>query len=186
MSTQMTMELQEYPELEAMVEAILFASGEPVSLERLALAAECPVEVCRLAAESLKERCLYEQRGVRIVTLDDKYQMCSEARFAPAVRRALETRKPPALTQTAIEILSIIAYSQPTTKSYVEKIRGVDSSYTVNSLAEKGIIEECGRLDAPGRPALYRTTDNFLRIFGISSLDELPPLPEGLAVPSEV
>jgi len=139
----------------------------------------------KIAAEALMDRYLYEQRGIRIVALEDKFQMCSESRFAPAVRKAIETRKPPALTQTAIEVLSIIAYSQPVTKSYVEKIRGVDSSYTVNSLAEKGIIEECGRLDAPGRPALYRTTDQFLRIFGISSLDELPALPESMPVAEE-
>ncbi len=180
MSEQITVEMNEYPELESTIEAILFASGEPVSLERLALATDCPVEDCKQAAETLRDRYIYEQRGIRVVVMEDRYQMCSESRFAPAVRKALETRKPPALSQTAIEVLSIIAYSQPTTKGYIEKIRGVDSSYTVNSLAEKGIIEECGRLDAPGRPALYQTTDKFLRIFGISSLDELPPLPEKL------
>ena len=143
--TQTTMEMNEYPELEAMVEAILFASGEPVSLERLSMATDAPAELCKLCAEALRDKYLYEQRGIRIVCMEDRYQMCSETRFAPAVRKALETRKPPALTQTAIEVLSIIAYAQPTTKSYVEKIRGVDSSYTVNSLAEKGIIEECGK-----------------------------------------
>ncbi len=167
-----------HPELEALVEAILFASGDPISTERIAMAAEVELDACVEAIEALKDRYQYENRGLRIVKLEDKYQMCSESRFAPYIRRALETRKPPMLSQTAIEVLSIIAYSQPTTKSYVEKIRGVDSSYTVNSLAEKGIIEECGRLDAPGRPALYKTTDSFLRIFGISSLDELPKLPE--------
>ena len=175
---QITMDSMCPPELEAMVEAILFASGEPVSLERLAFATDTTQENCRMSVESLRDKYLYEQRGIRIVVMEDRYQMCSEARFAPMVRKALETRKPPSLTQTAIEVLSIIAYAQPTTKSYVEKIRGVDSAYTVNSLAEKGIIEECGRLDAPGRPALYCTTDNFLRIFGISSLEELPKLPE--------
>ncbi len=172
-------------ELEACVEAILFASGDPIAIDRIAAAAEVTVEECVEAIEALKNRYQYENRGLRIVAMNDKYQMCSESRFAPAIRRALETRKPPMLSQTAIEVLSIVAYSQPTTKSYIERVRGVDSSYTVNSLADKGIIEECGRMDAPGRPALYRTTDSFLRIFGISSLDELPKLPENLTMPEE-
>lgn len=114
----------------------------------------------------------YERRGIRLLKIDDCYQLASAPEYAERVRRAMETRRPPQLSQAALESLAVIAYFQPTTKAYVEQIRGVDSSYTVGLLADRGLIEECGRLSVPGRPILYRTTQNFLRSFGLKTLDE--------------
>ena len=118
-------------------------------------------------------------RGIRIVRMDASYQMCSAPEYAPYIRKTLEGRKPPRLSQPALEVLAIIAYYQPVTRAYVDQIRGVDSAYTVGLLLERELIEESGRLAVPGRPILYRTTKNFLRSFGMSSLEELPPLPDG-------
>ena len=115
---------------------------------------------------------------MRILRLDDKVQMCSAPEYAAVISRCLEQRKPPMLSQPALETLAVVAYFQPVTRAYVEQVRGVDSSYTVSMLAERGLIEECGRLEAPGRPALFRTTDVFLRTMGVSKLSELPALPE--------
>lgn len=120
----------------------------------------------------------YERRGIRLLKIDDCYQLASAPEYAERVRRAMETRRPPQLSQAALESLAVIAYFQPTTKAYVEQIRGVDSSYTVGLLADRGLIEECGRLSVPGRPILYRTTQNFLRSFGLKTLEELPELPD--------
>ena len=104
--------------------------------------------------------------------------MCSAPDYAPYVIKTLEQRKPPMLSQSALETLAIVAYFQPVTRAYIDRVRGVDSSYTVGALTERGLIEICGRLEAPGRPALFRTTDVFLRTMGISELDQLPPLPD--------
>ena len=130
------------------------------------------------AAEELREKYETEQRGMRILRLDDRLQMCSAPEFAPYISKVLEQRRPPMLSQPALETLAVVAYFQPVTRAYVEQVRGVDSSYTVSALAERGLIEECGRLDVPGRPAVFRTTDVFLRTMGISSLAELPRLPD--------
>lgn len=160
------------------LEAILFAAGESVPTARLSLVLNTDEEDILRTADELGERCRREGRGVRILRLEDRLQMCSAPEFAPLITKTLEQRRPPALSQPALETLAIVAYFQPVTRAYVDRVRGVDSSYTVASLAERGLIEVCGRLDVPGRPALFRTTDVFLRTMGISGLSELPPLPD--------
>ncbi len=163
-------------ELERIIEAILFAAGEPVELGRMAAAAEVDEEEAAGAAKSLMDKLAFERRGIRIVQLDKAYQMCSSAEMSAYVTKALETRKPPKLSASQLETLTIVAYYQPATKAYIEQIRGVDSSYSVGALLNKHLIEECGRLNVPGRPILYRTTPDFLRTFGLSSLEELPEI----------
>ena len=163
------------------IEAILFAAGEPVGAERMALALGVSVETVHQEARALQDQLSFQRRGVRIITLEDAYQMVSAPDQSELITRALETRKPPRLSASALETLTVIAYYQPTTKAFVEQIRGVDSSYTVGVLLNKKLIEEQGRLSVPGRPILYGTTPDFLRTFGLSSLDELPEvdLPQG-------
>ena len=162
----------------SVIEAILFAAGESVPVARLSLILGVGEEEVLAAAEELREKYEGEQRGMRILRLDDRLQMCSAPEFAPYISKVLEQRKPPMLSQPALETLAVVAYFQPVTRAYVEQVRGVDSSYTVSALCERGLIEECGRLEVPGRPAIFRTTDVFLRTMGISSLAELPPLPD--------
>lgn len=170
----------EIRDIEAAIEGILFASGEPVPAERLCQA----LELDRAAVESVVSRLAdyysYERRGLRLRKLDGAYQLCSAPECAEWIRKALEVRKPPQLSPPALEVLTIVAYFQPVTRAYIDQVRGVDSSYTVGLLSERGLIEESGRLTVPGRPLLYRTTRNFLRTFNLSSLDELPPLPDEL------
>lgn len=163
-------------ELERAVEAVLFAAGEPVELKRLSHAIGCdPLDV-REAAQRLMDRLAFERRGVRVVRLDGAYQMCSAGEMGDMVARALETRKPPKLSASQLETLTVIAYYQPATKAMVEGIRGVDSGYSISSLLNKKLIEEAGRLNVPGRPIQYKTTAGFLRTFGLSSLEDLPEL----------
>lgn len=162
----------------SVIEAILFAAGDSVPIARLSLILGVSEEEVISAALELQESYSSGQRGMRILRLDDKLQMCSAPEFAPYIGKALEQRKPPVLSQPALETLAVVAYFQPVTRAYVEQVRGVDSSYTVGMLCERGLIEECGRLDVPGRPLLFRTTDVFLRTMGISALSELPPLPD--------
>ena len=168
----------ELKEIESAIEGVLFAAGEPVGVERLCLA----LDIDRITADSVCQRLAdayrYERRGIRLVRLDNSYQLCSAPEFADCIRRAFESRRPARLSQPALEVLAIIAYYQPATRAYVDQIRGVDSAYTVGLLLERELIEECGRLAVPGRPILYRTTKNFLRSFGLSSLEELPELPD--------
>lgn len=163
-------------DLERIIEAILFAAGEPVEASRLAMAAECDPDEVETAAKTLMDRLAFERRGIRVVRLENAYQMCSSTEMSGYITKALETRKPPKLSASQLETLTIIAYYQPATKAYVEQIRGVDSSYSVGALLNKHLIEECGRLNVPGRPILYRTTADFLRTFGLESLDELPEI----------
>jgi len=165
-------------DIECAIEAILFVSGEPVKVSRLAAVLGIGESDIDEAAESLRGKYSFERRGIRLLKLDNTLQLCSSPEFADCIRQALETRKPPQLTQPALEVLSIIAYFQPVTKAYIEQVRGVDSAYTVSLLAERGLVEPCGRLAAPGRPMLYRTTHTFLRTFGLQSLRELPQLPK--------
>ena len=165
-------------DISSAIEAILFAAGESVPVARLSLVLDTDESEILRCAALLAESYEKEQRGMRILRLDDRLQMCSAPEFAPFISRTLEQRKPPMLSQAALETLAVVAYFQPVTRAYVEQVRGVDSSYTVGALAERGLIEECGRLDVPGRPALFRTTDVFLRTMGISELSELPPLPD--------
>ena len=172
------MEKLEEKDMEAALEAILFAAGEPIGVERLCLALELERDRVDQLCKRLADTYSYERRGIRLLQLGDSYQLCSAPEYASRIRRAFERRKPPQLSQPALEVLSIIAYFQPTTRAYVEQVRGVDSSYTINLLLERGLIEEAGRLSVPGRPMLFRTTAQFLRCFSLSSLEELPPLPE--------
>ncbi len=165
-------------EIEAAIEGILFASGEPVPVERLAEVLGQDRQVIVDVAARLADTYASNRRGIRLIKLENSFQLCSSPELADVIRCALDARKPPQLSQTALEVLAIIAYFQPTTKAYVEQMRGIDSSYTVNSLLEKGLIEPCGKLKVPGRPTLYRTTKSFLRSFGLSSLKELPSLPD--------
>ena len=165
-------------DISSALEAILFAAGESVPVARLSLVLNTDEEEILRTAEELAETYRREQRGMRILRLENKLQMCSAPEYAPLITKTLEQRRPPVLSQPALETLAIVAYFQPVTRAYVDRVRGVDSSYTVGALAERGLIEVCGRLDVPGRPALFRTTDVFLRTMGISELSELPPLPD--------
>ena len=166
----------EFEQLQRAIEAILFAAGERVDLSRLAFALETDESEIESAAEQLIDQYAFERRGIRILKLDKGYQMVSSGEMADYVTRALETRKPPKLSSSQLETLTIIAYYQPATKAMVEQIRGVDSAYSVSALLNKKLIEEAGRLNVPGRPIQYKTTPDFLRTFGISALDELPPI----------
>lgn len=161
-------------EIRRAVEAILFAAGDPVGVQRMAAAIGVGADQVESALKALMDAYSFERRGMRIIRLEDAYQMVSAQELSDVITRALETRKPPKLSASALETLTVIAYYQPTTKAFVEQIRGVDSSYTISALLNKKLIEEQGRLSVPGRPILYGTTPDFLRTFGISSLDELP------------
>ena len=163
--------------LEPAIEGILFAAGEAVSAKRIAAVLAVSEQEVLDAAKRIADRLRSERRGIRLVRLENALQLCSAPELSDVIRQALETRKPPRLTQTALEVLAVTAYFQPVTRAYIESLRGADSSYTVGVLQERGLIEPCGTLDAPGRPTLFRTTPAFLRTFGLSSLDELPPLP---------
>ena len=164
--------------IEYAMEAILFVSGEPVKISRIADVLEVEAHEIESAADKLRDNYSFARRGIRLIRLEDKLQLCSSPEYADYIRRALETRKPPQLSQPALEVLSIIAYFGPVTKAYIEQIRGVDSSYTVGLLQERELVESCGRLAAPGRPMLFQTTHNFLRTFGLESLKALPELPQ--------
>lgn len=163
-------------ELQKIIEAILFASGEPVEISRLASVLERDATEIEAAVSALADELAFNRRGIRILRLEDGYQMVSSGEMADYITKALETRKPPRLSSSQLETLTIVAYYQPATKAMVEQIRGVDSSYSIGALLNKKLIEESGRLNVPGRPILYRTTPDFLRTFGISSLEELPPI----------
>lgn len=165
-------------DISSAIEAILFAAGESVPAARLSLVLDTDEKEILRVAEELSEKYSREQRGMRILRLGDKLQMCSAPEYAPFIAKTLEQRKPPMLSQPALETLAIVAYFQPVTRAYIDQVRGVDSAYTVSVLAERGLIEVCGRLDVPGRPSIFRTTDAFLRTMGISELSQLPPLPD--------
>ena len=167
----------EVKEIESAIEGILFAAGDPVGVERLCMALDLDRATVDNVCQRLADYYSYERRGVRLLRLENSYQLCSAPEHADCIRRAFESRRPARLSQPALEVLAIIAYYQPTTRAYVDQIRGVDSAYTVGLLLERDLIEECGRLAVPGRPILYRTTQTFLRSFGLSSLEELPELP---------
>ena len=166
----------ELSQLQRAIEAILFASGERIEVSRLAATLEVDETDIIAAADAMADEWAFERRGIRILKLEKGYQMVSSGEMADFVTKTLETRKPPKLSASQLETLTIIAYYQPATKSLVEQIRGVDSSYSVGALLNKHLIEEAGRLNVPGRPIQYKTTSDFLKTFGISSLEELPPI----------
>lgn len=171
------MDTMEMKDIEAAVEGILFASGEPVSIDRICIALDMDRPTVELVLQHLQDYYSYERRGIRLLRMDNAWQLCSAPEYSDQIRKAFEIRKPAKLSQPALEVLTIIAYYQPTTRAYVDQIRGVDSSYTVGLLLDRHLIEECGRLQVPGRPRLYRTTQAFLRAFHLNSLEELPQLP---------
>lgn len=166
----------EQTELQRAIEAILFAAGEPVEVSRLSMALETDPDEIEKAANALADAWAFERRGIRVIRLEHAYQMVSSGEMADYITKALETRKPPKLSSSQLEALTIIAYYQPATKAMVEQIRGVDSSYSISALLNKSLIEDAGRLNVPGRPILYKTTPDFLRTFGLSSLEELPAI----------
>lgn len=164
--------------INAAIEAILFANGSSVEPSRIATALEISESEAHDRLEELKNEYQNAQRGITIIKLGKSYQMVTVKEYAPYIRTVMDLRRNTPLSQAALEVLSVIAYNQPVTKSFVEQIRGVDCSGVIGSLTAKDLIEEKGRLELPGRPLLYGTTENFLRCFNISSIEELPPLPE--------
>ena len=166
----------EYEQLQRAIEAILFAAGECIEVSRLSAVLETDPKDIMKAADELANDLAFNRRGVRVLKLDKGYQMVSSGEMAEYITAALETRKPPKLSSSQLEALTIVAYYQPATKAMVEQIRGVDSSYSIGALLNKKLIEDAGRLNVPGRPILYKTTTNFLRTFGLSSLEELPEI----------
>ena len=170
--------MEERKDLLAAAEAILFASGEPVPVDRICLALELDRPEAEQLLQELSDGYSFDRRGIRLLRIENSYQLCSSPEFADTVRRALEIRKPAKLSPPALEALTIIAYYQPVTRAYVDQIRGVDSSYTLGLLQQRKLIEECGHLQEAGRPRLYRTTKQFLRAFHLTSLEDLPELPE--------
>ncbi len=169
------MDIKEY---EAILEALLFSSGEPVQISKLSEI----IGLDRLNTEKilteLSDRYNYERRGITILKLGDNYQMATRAEFSDYIKKLLDKRKDTVISGAALEVLAIIAYKQPITRAYVEQVRGVDSSGVMATLAEKGLIEERGRLDVPGHPKLFGTTPDFMRSFGLSSLTDLPDISE--------
>ncbi|WP_195983588.1 SMC-Scp complex subunit ScpB [Clostridium sp. D33t1_170424_F3] len=167
----------EIKKIRGAIEAILFASGDPVSEDRVAQVLSLDKATASKLMQNVMDDFNKEDGGVRIVKLDDAYQMCSNPVYADEVRQALDLRRNTPLSQAGMEVLAIVAYNQPVTKAFIEQIRGVDCSGVLGSLMSKGLVEERGRLELPGRPLLYGTTSDFLRCLDISSLGELPPLP---------
>ena len=166
----------EQNDLQRALMAVLFAAGEPVAASRLAESLQVDESEIHRECEALMSALSFNRSCIRIVKLEDAYQMCSSAEMAEYVTKTLETRKPPKLSPSQLETLTVIAYYQPATKAYVETIRGVDSAYSVSALLTKKLIRECGRLNVPGRPILYETTPDFLRVFGLESLADLPDI----------
>ena len=164
--------LKTVQDIEKAIEAILFAAGHPIGYDKLS-------EVIGLSPAQIKKTVSrmaegYENRGIQLLTFPDSCQLCTKEDFAPYIREALGIRRGGNLSASSMEVLAIVAYNQPVIRSFVDTVRGVDSSYAISSLLDKGLIEACGRMDAPGRPMLYQTTEKFLRVFGLSSLADLP------------
>ncbi len=165
-------------EMQAAVEAILFASGDPIEYERIAEALEIEPEYAENLLINLGAELDERGSGICLVRMDNQYQLCTRSQYSEKIRAVLEIKKNSPLSTAAFEVLAVVAYNQPVTKSFVEQVRGVDCSGVISTLCQKGLVEEKGRLDLPGRPLLYGTTAEFLKCFSVSSLDELPDLPE--------
>ena len=166
----------ETEQLTRAIEAILFAAGERIDIDRLSAVLETDPDEIERAADELANLYAFERRGIRILKLEKGYQMVSSGEMADYITKALETRKPPKLSASQLEALTIIAYYQPVTRAYVDQIRGVDSAYSITALLNKKLIEDAGRLNVPGRPIQYRTTADFLRTFALNSLEDLPEI----------
>ena len=164
--------------IECALEAVLFSLGEAVEIEKLAEALEVKEEEVKEASINLQKKYDEENRGIKIIEIENSIQMCSNPEYFECIKRVSQIKKQAGLSSAALETLSIIAYNQPVTKGTIEFIRGVDSTYSVTRLLERGLIDELGRAETPGRPILYGTTTEFLRCFGLKNLEELPPLPE--------
>lgn len=173
--------------VEAAIEAILFAAGYPVKYDKLSEVLGLPPKEIKLITENMAAFINAENspRGVNLVVFDDSCQLCTKERFAPYIRETLGIRRGGNLSASSLEVLAVVAYNQPVTRAFIDTVRGVDSSYAVGSLIDKGLIEGVGRLDAPGRPVMYGTTEKFLLVFGINSLSELPAT-EQLTPPGEL
>ena len=171
--------LEEPSSYEEAIEAILFAAGHPVSYEALAKTFDLTAPIIRTTVKEYAEKYNHSKvpRGVILLALDEECQLCTKAEYLAYIRYALGIRRNGTLSASTLETLAIVAYHQPVTRAYIDAVRGVDSSYAVSSLVERGLIEAKGRLDAPGRPVLFGTTSNFLRCFGLDSIDQLPDLP---------
>ncbi len=172
----MNEQINQLKNVEAAIEAILFAAGYPVKYENIAAVLGLDVRSTKTIIEQMSESYngAESERGLNLLLFPDTCQLCTKEQFAPYIREALGIRRGGNLSASSMEVLAIVAYNQPVTRSFIDQVRGVDSSYSVNSLIDKALIDSCGRLDAPGRPMLYATTDKFLRVFGLSSLEELP------------
>lgn len=168
----------EYEQLIGSVEAILFASGDPVPVTRICDVLGMGRQDAELLIASLQDRLVQSGSALEVVRLEDAYQLTTKAEYIAPIRSALELKKNIPLSQAALEVLAVVAYHQPVTKSYVEQVRGVDCSGVISSLLTKGLLEERGRLDLPGRPLLYGTTDTFLRCFQLETIADLPPIPQ--------
>ncbi len=160
------------------LEAVLYASGDPISIDRLTQVFEVKPEQVEKAAEQLKLKLESSDSGIELLRLDNAYQLATKTEFADYIKKAFDLKRRTPLSNAAFEVLSVIAYNQPVTRAFVEQVRGVDCSGVITTLVEKELIEERGRLELPGRPLLYGTTKNFLRCFGLSDLSDLPPLPK--------
>lgn len=160
------------------LEAVLFASGDPISIDRLSQTFEIQPEKIEKHIEELKEKLDNEKSGFTVVRLENTYQLVTREEFAPYIKKAFDIKRRTPLSPASLEVLAVIAYNQPVTRSFIEQVRGVDCSGVVSTLVEKGLIEERGRLELPGRPLLYGTTKTFLRSFSLSDLSDLPPLPK--------
>ena len=165
-------------ELKKEFEALVFASGEPLPTERVCEILECKAKQVESAAEKLNEDYSQRDSALSLIKINDSWQLTTKPDFAVNIRKMLEIQRNTPLSQAAFEVLAVVAYNQPVTKSFVEQVRGVDCSGVISSLVEKNLIEEKGRLELPGRPLIYGTTDRFLRCFSLESLADLPPLPE--------
>lgn len=164
----------EIKEIQAIVESVLFAAGDAVELDKLADIVDVDKRSLREIIKKMMDEYNFDRRGIHIIQLEDSYQMCTRGEYHDYVAMLAEPRRKQSLSNAAIEVLAIVAYKQPVTRSTIENIRGVNCDYVVNRLIERGLIEEVGRLDAPGRPLLFGTTTEFLRCFGISTLVDLP------------
>ena len=161
------------------LEAVLFACGEPVEIERLAEGLQIDKAAVRQQLLEYQQALSSSERGIELLFLDDKVQLCSKPQYEQLIVSVAAMKKNAPLSNAAMEVLAVVAYNQPVTKSFVEQVRGVESGQVVNNLVEKGLVEEAGRLNVPGRPLTYRTTANFLRCFGLTGLGDLPNLPSG-------
>lgn len=165
-------------ELTSAFEAVLFSGGEPQSIDRFSQVFDITPEKVVKVMEALEKRLNEQKSGLELLRLDNTYQLATKAEYADYIKKMFDIRRRTPLSPAALEVLAVVAYNQPATKSFIEQVRGVDCSGVVTTLVEKGLIEERGRLELPGKPLLYGTTKNFLRCFGINDLSELPPLPK--------